>query len=166
MSPPKYCIAISGTPGTGKTTLATSLSKALGFSRIDLHEHYKAVATKYDQKKQCYVVDVRKVAALVRREKKKAARGVIIDSHVAHLLPRTLVDLCIILTCSTLKTLEKRLKKRKYSQKKIRENLDAEIFQVCWLEAQEHGHRILSFDTAQGMKKKEILQQVRKELRR
>jgi len=166
MSPHRAVIAISGTPGTGKTTLATFLSKALGFSRIDLHEHYKRLATSYDRKKQCYVLDIERVAALVREEKREASRGIIIDSHISHLLPRRLVNLCIILTCSDLKTLEKRLKKKKYSRKKIRENLEAEIFQVCWLEAQERGHKILSFDTAQGMKKKEILQRVEKELSR
>ncbi|MDP3639981.1 MAG: adenylate kinase family protein [Nanoarchaeota archaeon] len=164
MSPRKTVIAISGTPGTGKTTLAAFLSKALGFSRIDLHEHYKAVATKYDRKKQCYVVDIRKVAALVRKEKREASRGIIIDSHISHLLPRRLIDLCIVLTCSDLKVLEKRLKKRKYSRKKIRENLDAEIFQVCWLEAQERGQQVIVFDTAKGMKKKEILKRIVKEM--
>src|SRR3989344_9129553 len=124
MSPPKYCIAISGTPGTGKTTLATFLAKSLGFFRIDLHEHYKHLATSYDQKKQCYVLDIERVAALVREEKREASRGIIIDSHISHLLPRRLVNLCIILTCSDLKTLEKRLKKKKYSRKKTRENME------------------------------------------
>ena len=131
-----------------------------------MHEHYKYLATSYDRKKQCYVLDIKKVAALVQKEKRETSRGIIIDSHISHLLPKRLVNFCIILTCSNFKTLEKRLKKKKYSRKKIRENLEAEIFQVCWLEAQERGHKILSFDTAQGMKKKEILQQVEKELSR
>ena len=59
-------------------------------------------------------------------------------------------DLCIV-TKSSLKTLEERLKKRKYTKSKIRENLDAEIFDVCLNEAKEKGHNMLVFDTTEGI---------------
>lgn len=160
MSRRNLVIAISGTPGTGKTRLARFLAKKLHFSRLDLHRHYLEIATGYDAKKQCSVIDLKKLEALVRKEK---ARGkVIVDSHIAHLLPEKLVDVCIVLTCSDLKALQKRLRRRGYPAKKVRENLDAEIFQVCLLEAQERRHRVLAFDT--DVKKEEILKQVRKGL--
>ncbi|MDO8655853.1 MAG: AAA family ATPase, partial [Nanoarchaeota archaeon] len=79
---------------------------------------------------------------------KNAKRGLIIDSHISHLLPSKIVDLCIVLTCSHLKVLQKRLQQRKYSQSKIRENLDAEIFQICLMEAREMRHKIIIFDTS------------------
>ncbi len=34
------------------------------------------------------------------------------------------------------------MKKRKYSKEKIRENLDCEIFDVCYNEALEKGHKV------------------------
>ena len=46
--------------------------------------------------------------------------------------------------------LNKRLKKRKYSQAKIRENLQAEIFNICYNEAFEGKHKIITIDATKG----------------
>lgn len=151
----KLLLVISGTPGTGKAVLAKELAKKLGFPRLDLHDYYPKIAIKYNRAKQGYDLDLKKFEQLVREKKKEVLTGLIIDSHIAHLLPKNLVDLCIILTCSNLKKLEKKLQQRKYSRKKIRENLDAEIFQVCLIEAQEQGHKIIVFDSC---KDKNIVQ--------
>ncbi|MBT4150795.1 AAA family ATPase [Candidatus Woesearchaeota archaeon] len=151
-------IVISGTPGTGKTTWAKILAKKLGYTRIDLHDHYKDISTGYNRSKQAYDIDVTKFKKLVNGFKK----NIILDSHIAHLLPKT--DLCIVLTCSNLKKLEKRLKERKYSKKKIRENLDAEIFQICLNEAKENGHKVVTFDTSKKISQKEFVSRVKKSL--
>lgn len=137
-------IAITGTPGVGKSTLAKALEKK-GFWRIDMHQYYPEISTAYNKSKQCYDLDMKKVEKLVK-EKSKEHPKIVIDSHIAHLLPKKLVDLCVVLICSDLKLLQKRLQGRKYSSKKIRENLDAEIFQVCLLEALEKGHKVMVFD--------------------
>ena len=158
----KKLIVITGSPGVGKSTLARFLVKKLGFDRLDLHHHYGRISTHYDQKKQSYVVDYKKFEALVKEKLKQAEKGLIIDSHISHLLPKRLVDLCIVLTCSDLRKLEKRLKARKYPKKKIRENLDAEIFQVCLMEAKEKKHAVLVFDTATKMSQQKILREVDK----
>ena len=152
----KVLIIISGSPGTGKSTLARSLAKKQGFERLNLHNYYRQISKGYDQKKQSHIIDYKKFEKLVREKKKQAAKGLIIDSHISHLLPKKKVDLCIVLTCSDLKTLEARLKKRKYSLKKIRENLDAEIFQVCLAEAEERKHKVLVFDTSKKINLRKI----------
>ncbi len=148
----KLLLVISGTPGTGKVALAKELAKKLGFQRLDLHDYYPRIAIKYNRAKQCYDLNLKKFEQLVRKKKKEALKDLIIDSHVAHLLPKQLVDLCVVLTCSNLKKLEKKLRQRKYSKKKIRENLDAEIFQVCLMEAQEQGHKVVVFDSCKDKK--------------
>ena len=56
-------------------------------------------------------------------------------------MPKKYVDLCIVTKCS-LKELERRLGNKKYNKNKIRENLDAEIFDICLNEAKEIGHKI------------------------
>ncbi len=140
-------IIITGTPGVGKTTLAKKFVKK-GYFRLNLHDHYKEISTDYNRSKQCYDIDLRKFKALVKKVQKEHDK-IVIDSHIAHLLPPSMVDLCIVLTCSNLKKLEKRLVKRKYSKKKIRENLDAEIFQVCLVETKEKGHKIKVFDVCE-----------------
>ena len=63
-----------------------------------------------------------------------------------------------------MKKLEKRLKERKYSKKKIRENLDAEIFQICLNEAKENGHKVVTFDTSKKISQKEFVSRVKKSL--
>ena len=141
-------IIITGTPTTGKSTLAIALAQKLKFERLDLHHYYKSISSGYNKKKQAYNIDKKKFMALVKTKIKNAKRGLIIDSHISHLLLSKIVDLCIVLTCSNLKLLQKRLKKRKYSKEKIRENLDAEIFQVCLMEAKEMGHKIITFNTS------------------
>lgn len=164
-------IVISGTPGTGKSTLAEKLAKEPGYSRLILSKYYAMISRRYNKTKQCYDIDMRRFTALVekikrdkkrdeeikhkklngeikKKESNKKIEKIIIDSHIAHLLPKKLVDLCIVLICSDLKKLQKRLEQRKYSKKKIRENMDAEIFQVCLTEAKEKGHKIIVFDTA------------------
>ena len=148
-------MAISGTPGTGKSTLAKSLAKKLGYFRLNLHSHYKEISSGYDHKGKAYIIDYKKFEKLVRKtiSEKKDFPGIIIDTHISHHLPKKLVDLCMVLTCSDLKELEKRLKKRKYSKAKIRENLDCEIFQVCVTEAQENGHKVVVMDTCKKKKK-------------
>ncbi len=156
----KKLIVIAGSPGVGKSTLAKLLTKKLGFDRLDLHNYYKRISSSYNRSKQSYDIDYRKLEKLVKEKLQESEKGLIIDSHISHLLPKKLVDLCIVLTCSNLKKLEKRLQKRKYSKKKIRENLDAEIFQVCLMEAKERGHKVMVFDTAEGMDKNKIVSEV------
>ena len=160
----KSLITITGSPGVGKSTLATFLVQKLGFDRLDLHHYYQHISTGYNRSKQSYDIDYKKFEKLVKEKLQESKKGLVIDSHISHHLPKRLVDLCIVLTCSDFKKLEKRLKARKYSKKKIRENLDAEIFQVCLTEAQEGKHKILIFDTAKGIDEKKILKELNKSL--
>lgn len=143
-------IIITGTPCTGKSTLAKALARKLRYERLDLHHYYHSISTGYNKKKQAHDIDKKKFITLVKKKFSRAEKGLILDSHISHLLPSRMVDLCIVLTCSNLKVLQKRLQKRKYPKEKISENMDAEIFQICLTEAQEQGHQIISFDTAKS----------------
>jgi adenylate kinase len=141
-------IAVSGTPCTGKTTLAQALAKRLGYQYVDVKQiiEDRHLSLGYDRKRKCLVVDPKKVNKTLMEliaEKGDA----VIDSHLSHYLPPTFVDRCIITTCG-LKELEKRLKRRKYHASKIRENLDSEIFEVCRSEAIEMGHKVVVLDTS------------------
>jgi len=145
-------IVISGTPGTGKSTLAKKLVKEKGYYHLDLHKYYKQISLRYDKPSKSYVVDEKKFLNLVQEELKLHAKekGIVLDTHIAHYLPKRMVNLCIITICSDLKELEKRLKKRGYSKAKIRENLDCEVFQVCLAEALERDHKVKVVETCRG----------------
>lgn len=156
-------IIITGTPATGKSTLALVLAKKLQFERLDLHHYYTTISSSYNKKKQAYDIDKNKFISLVKKKLSRTKTGLIVDSHISHLLPTKLVDICIVLSCSNLKVLQKRLQKRKYSLQKIRENLNAEIFQICLTEAQEQVHKIIKFDTAHNSTS-EIIKTITKSL--
>ena len=140
-------ICVSGIPCTGKTTLARKLSKQFNYKYIDVNKIIKdnKLNEKYDKKRRCYIVDIKKLNKLLIKLI-NAKENLVIDSHLSHYLSKKYVDLCIITKCD-LKVLEKRLKKRKYNKSKIRENLDCEIFDVCLNEAKERKHKIIEIDT-------------------
>ena len=154
-------IAVSGTPGTGKTTLSKKLAKKLNYTYLDVASLIKQnkIAESYDKKRKCYVVDIKKLNKILIREIKKYS-NLIVDSHLSHYLPKKYVDLCIITECD-LKELEKRLKKKKYNKAKVRENLDCEIFDICLNEAKETGHKVLVVDTTKGINIDKIIKKLK-----
>ena len=140
-------IIVTGTPCTGKTTLAKEIAKRFKFKYVDANKIVKDnnLSEGYDKERDCEIVDVknlnRVLKAIIKEEYK-----VVIDSHLSHELPNDIVDLCIVTKCN-LKELEKRLKERDHSKEKIRENLDSEIFDICFVEAKENNHEILIIET-------------------
>ncbi len=147
-------IIVSGTPCTGKTTIAKKLAKLLGYKYIDVKKIIKdnKLEDSYDKERKCKVIDTKKLNKYlikVIKQAKKNKESLFIDSHLAHHLDPKQVDKCIITKCN-LKTLKSRLKRRKYSKDKIRENLDCEIFDICYNEAKDNGHDILIIETDKG----------------
>ena len=130
-------LIVTGTPGTGKTVLAKQLAKQLRL-------HYLSV-TSFVKKHKLYTktdaLDVEPgmlIPALLKELRTRT--GCVIDGHLAHELPRTAANVCFVTKC-TLPVLRERLAKRKYAEEKIRQNLDAEIFNVCYEEAKRKGHK-------------------------
>jgi adenylate kinase len=149
-------IAITGTPGTGKSALARELSLLLHYQVIDVASFIKQhrLSDYYDRKRRCYVVDTKKLnKAIIKainhfKTQNKGVKGLIIDSHMSHFLPRQHINLCIVTKCS-VNTLKKRLTSKGYSKAKVRENLDAEIFDTCLVEAEQKKHNVLVVDTTE-----------------
>jgi len=143
-------IAVSGTPGTGKTKLSKALAKALGHKYLDVNKLIKdkKLSVGYDRKRKSRVVDTRKLnTELIRIIKDNP--DLVIDSHLSHFIPKQYVHRCIITTCE-LGELKKRLDERDYSEDKVGENLEAEIFEICLNEAEEAGHKVIAVDTTKG----------------
>jgi len=137
---------ITGTPGTGKTTVAKKLAKKYNAEYIDVNKVIKEnkLRESYDKKRKSYVIDIKKLNKVLIKlitNAKKHKLSLIIDSHLSHYLPSKYVDCCYV-TKTTLKKLKKRLQNRKYSKKKIDENMQCEIFDICFMEAQEAGHTV------------------------
>lgn len=142
-------IIVTGSVGTGKTTYSKNLAKKKGYDYIDVNEIIKKnkLNNSYDKKRKCYIIDIKKLNEILIKIIKSSKQSLVIDSHLSHYLPKKYVDLCIVTKCN-LKQLKNRLKKRKYSKSKIDENLQVEIFDLCFNEAKELGHKIKIINTS------------------
>lgn len=144
-------IAVTGTPACGKTTLALELATRLDCQYLNGTQFIleKKLYCSYSRKFSSYLVDLRQfaraVSSIARKARKKGIT-IILDTHLAHELSPKIVDAVLVCSCS-LPILKKRLELRKYSSKKIQENLQAEIFRVCLIDALEKGHRVLEITT-------------------
>ncbi len=121
-------ITITGTPGTGKTSVARALSQKLGVPLYSLSEIVEkhGLFSSYDEKREAYIVDIEKLINFFSDKKHFIAEGL-----VAHHIPS---DLCIVLRASPTE-IEKRLKTRNYSKEKVKENVESELLAVIATEA-------------------------------
>ncbi len=140
-------LIITGSVGTGKSTIAKALAEKLKYEYINVNDLIKKnkIYDKYNKTFDTYEVDIHKLNKFLIKFL-KSKDNLIIDSHLSHYLSSKLIDCCIVCKCE-LKELKRRLEKRKYSKQKIRENLDAEIFDVCLVEALENKHKVIVIDT-------------------
>ncbi|HLC73490.1 MAG TPA: adenylate kinase family protein [Candidatus Nanoarchaeia archaeon] len=154
-------IIVTGTPCTGKTTIAKRIASILKFKYIDANRLIKIskIHDKYDKKSDSLIVDIKKLNKVLETLIKNSNKNLIIDSHLSHYLPNKLVGLCIVTKCD-LKILADRLKKRKYNLNKIRENIDSEIFDICLNEAIENNHNIMIIDTSKKINFKNIIKKI------
>lgn len=141
-------IIVTGTPGTGKTTLAKELSLLLHAKHVNVALLVKSegLSEGYDKERDTAVVSPKRLNKALIRLIKGSKRQLVIDSHMVHYLPKKYAEVCIVMKCS-LKELKKRLEKKRYKAAKVRENIDAEIFDICLNEAAEKGHKIIVLDT-------------------
>lgn len=159
-------IIVTGTPGTGKTFLSKKLAKRFNYYYVDVNKliFKHKLSEGYDKKRKTKIVDARKlnkflINYLKQFKNNKRFNGIIIDSHLSHYLPREYADLCIVTKCD-IKELNRRLKKRKYLKNKIKENIQAEIFDICYEEALERKHKIIAVDTTKGFNISSIAKKV------
>ena len=154
-------LALTGTPGTGKSTVARILRKK-GYRVIALNRviRRRKLVSGFDRKRKSWIVDLKKVERYLRNfENKKKSEIVILDSHISHLLS---VDFAIVLRCSPAE-LEKRLKAKRWAKEKIRENVEAEMIDLIAAEAEEKlgKKRVVEINTT-GKPPEKIAEEVEK----
>ncbi|KAJ1904975.1 factor activating pos9 [Tieghemiomyces parasiticus] len=122
-------ILITGTPGTGKTTMAELAAIKTGLHHIDVSALVKAEGLHegHDTEFDTYILDEDKL--LDALEIIVAPGGKIIDFHTCEIFPERWFDLVLVLGTDNT-TLYDRLAERGYSQRKIQENVECEIMQV------------------------------------
>lgn len=134
-------VAISGTPGTGKTAVCERLRED-GYQVVDLNklafETDSVVGV--DTERGVDIVDTDSLKEKVRELRNDV---VFLDGHFSHLMD---VDVSIVLRCNP-DELQKRLAAKKWSEAKIRENVEAEAVDTITVESTETGVDTLEVDT-------------------
>jgi adenylate kinase len=146
-------IAVTGTPGVGKTSACSRVRKPPVYHVNGLVELF-GLASGYDRKRRTKEVDVRKLAKAID----KGIKGdMILEGHFSHMLG---ADLAIVLRCSP-KVLERRLRKKGWSDAKIKENVEAEAVDVVLVEALENVPEVCEIDTTE-MTDKQVARAIEK----
>lgn len=119
-------IVITGNPGVGKHTISKKLSQKIGFSILDLNQI--AIRNKVYQKRDHTLdVDTKKLATITKKLIKK---DTIVVGHLApYVIEKSQPSLAIVLRKNPYKLIPI-YKKRKYTRKKIIENVGSEILGI------------------------------------
>jgi adenylate kinase len=135
-------VAISGTPATGKTSVAKIVGERLGWKVVELNKiaNDRKLFSGYDEKRQTHVVDIGRVQKELDKDR---SHDLIIESHYAHEMK---CDFVVILRANP-DELRKRAAGKSWRKEKTEENVLAEIMEVCKQEALDSGRKVFEVDT-------------------
>jgi len=130
-------IALTGTPGTGKTTVS-KLFEEQGNKTVHLTEYVKEKGL--GEQKEQFHVNVKEM-----REALKDEDFNVVEGHLSHHVP---VDICIVLRTRP-DLLRGRLEKRDYSAEKVEDNVESEALDVILSEAVQEQETVIEIDTTE-----------------
>jgi len=125
--------ALTGTPGTGKTSLSAEL-RSRGYNVIDGKEHIRShgLMGELDKERDTHEVDLDDLNDSLQ-EYRDSDELYILDSHLSHFMDSSGI---IVLRCDP-NILAERLRARGYGDQKVLENVQSEILDVILCEATE-----------------------------
>ena len=137
-------IAITGTPGVGKSTVSKILAHR--FRVVDIHSYAEehGLFEEYDEEAGSYDVDVEKLNDSILSER-FPEEHVFLDGHLSHFVD---CDIIIVLRCDP-RILSERLKARGYDEKKVLENVQAEVLDVILGESMESSAKVYEIDCSE-----------------
>jgi adenylate kinase len=138
-------VAITGTPGTGKSTVAPLVADQIGYELIDLNtfinEHN--LGDEFDEERNSAMVDTDELNDALSDE--LLGDDYVIDGHLAHFINN--VDVVVVLRASP-DDLQERLEQKDWDDEKIEENVMAERLDTILQEsAQLHADTTYEVDT-------------------
>ena len=128
---------VTGTPGVGKTTVSRKLASKLDAFYIGITELVKKdkLITSVDDARRTLIADTEKVSKRLQEILEKSEGNIIIEGHYAvDVVPKKDVNTVFVLRRDPTE-LKGVLEKRGFDEKKLWENLAAEILDVCLWDA-------------------------------
>jgi adenylate kinase len=144
-------LLITGTPGTGKSTVSRLLAEKLQAQLVDVNQlvNDKHYYNGRDPQRGFKVVDIPALCQGIKEiipNSKQSEALVIVEGHLSHFFNNA--DLVIVLRANP-SVLAHRLEIRGFKQPKIQENVEAEAIDVCSFEAVEiHSDKVNEIDTS------------------
>jgi adenylate kinase len=157
--PTRPAIVVTGTPGTGKTTIAQSLAHQLHADYLSLNK--LVIAEKFlsgvDRRRGTRVVDLKKTRVWLRKLLRRSKHVIIVDTHIPDAVPRTHLRKVIVLRCHP-SVLERRLRRKRWRAIKIRENILAEVLDSCFVIASDYygADKVFQLDTSRTSVSKSV----------
>lgn len=127
-------ILITGTPGTGKTTLSKELASVLGLRHISVSDFAKEHNLLADHNQQQNFHYMHEDDVLDQLEPLMTEGAILLEHHSCDWFPQRWIQM-VVVTTATTEALYDRLTARNYVESKVRENVQAEIMMVCKEEA-------------------------------
>ncbi len=124
-------VAITGTPGTGKTSVAAEI-RSRGYEVVDLGKHIRehGLLGELDEARDTHEVDLDLLNDSL--EEYRSREGVVfMEGHLSHFMDCGNI---VVLRCHP-DVLAERLRARGYSEEKVRENVQSEVLDVILCEA-------------------------------
>ena len=134
---------VTGTPGVGKTTFAEMMAQRFGLLHVPVSRliDEKHLWEEKDEERNCTIYSEQmldeEITAILNMH---PDGGVIFDFHCSDIVTKEQIDFVIVLRCES-DILWKRLAARGYSEAKVRENVEAEIFRTILDEVIEDYHK-------------------------
>lgn len=135
-------VAVTGTPGTGKTTVTEAIETALDVVHLNDVIKTESLTTGRDEERDSLVTDLEALESWL-----EGRDDVLFESHLAHAMP---ADRVIVLRAHP-ETIEARLAARDENEASIAENAESEALDVILGEAVErHGpDTVFEIDTTE-----------------
>jgi adenylate kinase len=163
MSNKRKVILLTGVPGVGKTTMASLLSERLNGVHVNVSELALAegLVTGYDSLRETSIIDLKRTTTRLMEIIQEGQDPLVIEGHFSQeVVSSDNVSKVFVLRRAPWR-LKDELESRGYNSKKVKENVEAELLDVCLIDAIEaYGkEKVFELDTT-GIEANKIIETI------